>query len=273
MTRFLDIPRPFGIAHRGSGVGVTEDTFPGVQSAIDLGFQCVEIDARLTSDGQVVVWHDPNLVRLLGRDVAIDEMTLEQIRVIELAGGERIRTLEEFFVRFPELTFLLDVKRDECIEPVARIIADLDAADRVCIHGSNTDGPEDTWRVSGDRMRRLRDLLGASVPGTISHSSILAVAETGQLPEQESGRYAVLSSNYDHLNWKTPDFIATMHAAGVQVIATDHGDPAVLDTLISIGVDALLTDLPAMVSDRLRTQEQRDQHTTAETVESGSAHV
>ena len=272
MTSFLDQRHPMGVAHRGSGEGPAENSPAAIQGAVDLGFECVEIAARLTADGHIVVCHDPTLSRLAGRDAAIDELTLEELRAVELADGQRIPTLAEFLTSWPQLHFLLDVKRDECIEPLARLIADLGVTERVCIHGSVTDGPVESWFVAADRMRRVRELLGAVVVcTTISHESLLALVDTGQLPPGETGQYVVVSNNYDHLDVLTPSFVETAHAAGVRVIATDHGDLERLTTLVNLGVDGFLTDLPDILRDRLRERGQWPAHDRV--VQDGPTHA
>lgn len=51
-------------AHRGDSSVFRENTLPAVRSAIAKGAGYVEIDVRLTADGDVVVLHDPTLLRL-----------------------------------------------------------------------------------------------------------------------------------------------------------------------------------------------------------------
>jgi glycerophosphoryl diester phosphodiesterase len=48
----------------------------------------VELDARLSQDGEVVVFHDARLERLCGIDARVDEMPWERLREMRLAGTE-----------------------------------------------------------------------------------------------------------------------------------------------------------------------------------------
>src|SRR5699024_9214407 len=57
----VDRPRPLACAHRGDSARERENTLPAIRSAIDYGADYVEIDVRLSADGQVVVLHDPTL--------------------------------------------------------------------------------------------------------------------------------------------------------------------------------------------------------------------
>ncbi|MFE3572532.1 glycerophosphodiester phosphodiesterase, partial [Bacillus subtilis] len=153
MTTFLTQRRPIGVAHRGFGQGAAENSLAAVQQAVDLGFECVEIDVRITSDGHLVVWHDPVLPASAGPELTIADMTFDEVTSIDLPGRAGVAPLADFLTTWPELTFILDVKREECVEPLARLLTDVGAVERVCIHGSDTDGPRETWVVADDWMR------------------------------------------------------------------------------------------------------------------------
>lgn len=66
-------------AHRGDSSLFPENTLPAVRSAIDAGAQFVEIDVRLTLDGEVVVLHDPTLERLWGMRAGIADVNYESV--------------------------------------------------------------------------------------------------------------------------------------------------------------------------------------------------
>ncbi|MCZ2122096.1 MAG: hypothetical protein LC108_07525, partial [Anaerolineales bacterium] len=51
-------PRPIILAHRGDLKHAPENTLPAFQQAIQKGADGVELDAKLTADGQIIVFHD-----------------------------------------------------------------------------------------------------------------------------------------------------------------------------------------------------------------------
>ena len=63
------------VAHRGASVAAAENTLPAFRLARELGADWVELDARRTADGMVVVHHDAHLAdgRALG-EVACDDL-------------------------------------------------------------------------------------------------------------------------------------------------------------------------------------------------------
>jgi len=72
------------MGHRGSPSIITENTLPSFQKAIDQGADGVELDIRLSQDGQLVVFHDVNLKRLSDRRENISDLSLTEIQAIEL---------------------------------------------------------------------------------------------------------------------------------------------------------------------------------------------
>jgi len=93
---------PFTImAHRGYTMSGVENSLEALQGAIDAKADYAEIDVQLTKDGQVAVIHDTNLKRLTGRDVAVYDLTMDELRKLELRQDDlkgRIHTLEEFMM-------------------------------------------------------------------------------------------------------------------------------------------------------------------------------
>lgn len=62
--------------HRGYWIeGLPENTLVSIQKAIELGYEMVELDVRLTADSQVVLFHDSHLNKK-----ALERMTLDEIR-------------------------------------------------------------------------------------------------------------------------------------------------------------------------------------------------
>ncbi len=66
-------------AHRGASYQAPENTLAALEGAIDAGADYMELDVRLSGDGQVIVAHDDNLRRLTGIDRRLSEMTLDEI--------------------------------------------------------------------------------------------------------------------------------------------------------------------------------------------------
>jgi glycerophosphoryl diester phosphodiesterase len=123
------------IAHRGASWDAPENTLAAVALAWEQGADAVEVDFRLTRDGQIVAIHDDSTLRQTGVDLRVSEHTLEELRQLDFGGakaaqfrGERIATLAELLTTLPPgKRFYVEIKCGaEIVGPLA---ATLDAAD------------------------------------------------------------------------------------------------------------------------------------------------
>ncbi len=89
--------RPLVYGHRGAKAHVVENTMPSFERAIADGADGVELDVRTSSDGVVVVMHDPDLKRLTGgRDTrACARLLARELAEVELNDNGRAPTLAE----------------------------------------------------------------------------------------------------------------------------------------------------------------------------------
>lgn len=99
-----NFPRPILFAHRGDLAHAPENTLPSFQQAIDKGADGVELDAKLTADGHVIVIHDTTVDRTTDGKGKIPSFTLEAIRKLDAGkwfnekfAGTKVPMLEEVF--------------------------------------------------------------------------------------------------------------------------------------------------------------------------------
>ena len=83
-------------AHRGlHGGGVPENSLAAFEKACAEGFG-IELDVQLSSDGEVMVFHDYTLVRMTGVEKKVCDLTAEELGELCLAETEeKIPTLRE----------------------------------------------------------------------------------------------------------------------------------------------------------------------------------
>jgi len=111
------------IAHRGGSHERLENTMSAFRHAIEVGADVLEIDVQLTMDKRVVICHDNNLERLIGRRALINEICYADLPKIsnpqrgsfpveyEVEHWDReIPLLEQLFAEFPHTPVNLDVK-------------------------------------------------------------------------------------------------------------------------------------------------------------------
>src|SRR5512138_3600750 len=86
---------PWVIAHRGASADEVENTLAAFARAMTDRADGVELDVQCCATGEVVVYHDDDLLRLAGRRERIDALSLSAIRQVRLSGGGTIPTLAE----------------------------------------------------------------------------------------------------------------------------------------------------------------------------------
>jgi len=77
-------------AHRGLHTedrSIPENSIKAFRLAAENGYG-IELDVRLTKDGQVVVFHDDDLKRVCGAEKRVDELTFEELQQLRLYGTE-----------------------------------------------------------------------------------------------------------------------------------------------------------------------------------------
>lgn len=87
--------KPLVIGHRGAMGYETENTMPSFQKALELFVDIIEIDVYVIKTGEVIVFHDKTLKRLANSLENIEDLTLEEIKKVNLIGNHQIPTLIE----------------------------------------------------------------------------------------------------------------------------------------------------------------------------------
>lgn len=111
----IDIKQDFIlVAHRGGVVdeNISENSLQGLEEAIKRGYTHVEIDVRVTKDGHAVCFHDNNLMREVGVNKNISDLTFEELRQLKLLKShETIPTFEEYCAKcVGKMNVMVDTK-------------------------------------------------------------------------------------------------------------------------------------------------------------------
>ncbi|ARC57752.1 Fructose-1,6-bisphosphatase/inositol-1-monophosphatase [Frondihabitans sp. 762G35] len=216
------------VAHRGDSSRWRENTLRAVRSALAEGADSVEIDVRLTRDGDVVLLHDPTLERLWGVERAVRDVTLAELR--ELGGGEeRIPLLADVLPLFDRGDALLLIDM-ETVEPAAA------AYDVVARHRAAPAGAEArvAWCGALDALRTIRTLDDAAEVWLPWASAVPPRAE-----DLADLRPAVV--NLHHL-LVGPGMVEAVHALGARVSCWTVDDRDQMAWLQRIGVDSITSN-------------------------------
>ena len=116
--------RPLIAGHRGYKAKYPENTMLSYRKALELGVDMLEIDLRLSRDGQLVLMHDAKLDRTTNGTGRVESHTLKELLALDAGLGERIPTFEEFlaWVRGTGLFLNVEIKT-KTHEAVDRAVA------------------------------------------------------------------------------------------------------------------------------------------------------
>jgi len=222
------------VAHRGASRERPENTLAAFERAVALGADAIELDVHRTSDGVIVVHHDPEL----NGAGPITRLTSSQVTDFKVKG-ERIPTLAEVFA---------------AIAGRARIYVELKGHDTVpstiaIIRGSRSNSAvqPDAAAVHcfDHRLVGQAEQLDASVPRGVLEASY-------PIEPTSAARPVHARDLWRHRDFVDAALVRAAHAEGRRVVAWTVNDAAMMRRFAEWGVDAICTDDVALARATLR---------------------
>jgi protein-tyrosine phosphatase len=275
IARFAD-PRPIVVAHRGCWRITAENALSGLKACTERGIDVVEVDLRLTKDGQLVLMHDDTLDRMTNLSGPVAERTLAEFKTARLRradGGKDSPITNEAPPTFVEelraakgnVILYLDIKIPSAQQQIYRTIEQEGAQDWVVI-------PTDTTELG-------------KMPDWARRQTILAAVQCG-VEGVTAGCYSTLAQAVDAVRpfhplaigvfFKSDDFLkngaASSSAVGTRLQAwsnapiydagRDEADPSsgagkAWGALLQLGLDVFGTDDALGLSAYLKTAPRR----------------
>lgn len=225
------------IAHRGLALDAPENTLLAFLRALSAGATHLETDIHASADGVAVIAHDPDLSRMAGRDVQVGQLTMPELRRIDLGHGQGFCSLAEALDGFPEARFNIDVKDARAASPAVDAILAARAVGRVLI----TSFASDRRRAVADRLTGV-----ASSPSVPEFVPVLVGTKLGVGPltrRSLRGFVAVqVPERRGPVRLVTRRTVDRIHTAGAEVHVWTVNDPGDMARLLELGVDGIVTD-------------------------------
>ena len=244
---------PVILAHRGWRGLYPENTMLAFEKAAELPIDGLEIDIHCTKDNVPVVIHDATVDRTTNGSGPILSFTLAELKQLD-AGynwtnddgatfpfrgqGITIPTLAEVFDAFPHLWINVDIKQEtpSMVKLFADSIRQHKMVEKMCVgsfSGKNVADfrkalPKVAKSGSAWEVRRL------FIMNALRLSRIYwGGADVFQIPEYEGNIHLV-----------TEQFVQAAHQNEIAVHVWTVNETAVMQSLLNIGVDGLITDFP-----------------------------
>lgn len=212
------------IGHRGLMGVEPENTLRSFVRAEQEGLDVIELDLHLSSDGALVVMHDPTVDRTTDGTGPISEQSLDQLRKLDAGRGEQIPVFEEV-VDATTAPLQAEIKDVAAARALAEVITRRDLTERVTVISFHDDAVSEISRL----LPGIRTGLVASRYGENVVDRATAV----------DAHFAVLN-----LRRLTLSIVDRLHEADILVAAWVVNTPRDLLLARTLGVDAATTDVP-----------------------------
>lgn len=247
--------RPLVIAHRGESYDAPENTLAAVNLAWKRGADAVEVDVRLTKDGEIVVIHDDNTWRTAHTYGKVSHRTLEELRRLDVGAykgkqwaTEQIPTLGEVLDAVPPgKQLFIEIKGDAGI---------LDELKRVLDNSSIS--PEQVVLIGKDleTMGAIKKELPVYEVCWVCAMKDEKNMHTGGDPgdgliarARSAGLDGLIIEASKEVN---ENFIARLKSAGMKIYVWTVNDPAEAQRFFEGGVDGIETDRAQWLRARLQ---------------------
>ena len=234
-TIHVKLPGVKMVAHRGVSGLERENTCAAFVAAGNRSYFGVETDIHRTADGQYIVFHDDNLVRLLGDERVVEEMRFDELRALRLTdldgnarGDLLLPTLQEYvnICKKYDKDCVLEIKNHfepEDIENVIGIIRGIGWLER-------------TIFISFDLPNML--CIREKLPQQCAQYLVSAFGED---------LLSILTENHLDLDIKysslTAEQVRACHEAGIEVNVWTVNEAADAERLAGYGVDYITSNI------------------------------
>ncbi len=224
------------IAHRGDPVGFRENTLEAFGSAVALGAEMVELDCKLTRDGQVVVVHDDTLERLWGVPAAVRDVDWQILRAIR-SEGYRVPSLAEALDAIP-VSVMVDVASTVVIDAAYGVVLSAGRLDTVIFAGETA------------ALARVHQL------SPTARIALTWDRPTPPDPHLLESLAPVWFNPYFRL--AAPAVVRSHHDAGRGVSVWTVDEPKDMAIMLETGVDAIISNQVARLTDIVRERSRRE---------------
>ena len=238
------------LAHRGAAGKAPENTMAAIHQAIADGTDWVEIDVQESSDGEVVVIHDQDFMKIAGVSTKVWQAPLSELKSIDIGSWfdprfshERIPTFKEVLLAAKgKCKVLIELKYYGHDEQLEQRVIDI---------------------VEETEMQKSVALMSLKKAGILKAHDLRPQWEMGLLLSKSVGSIKSLEVDFFAMNSKMlkRPFIKRVHKLDKKVYVWTLNDAISMNSALSLGVDGIITDEPELAR---KVMVQREQLNTIE---------
>jgi glycerophosphoryl diester phosphodiesterase len=246
-------------AHMGGDGVWPGDTMFAYDQAAKLGVDAFDMDAHITSDGQIVLMHDESVDRTTDGSGQVEDLSLADLRKLDAAykwsndggatfpfrgKGIQVPTLEQVFQKYPQMRYLIEIKltRSPIAGPLCEVIHKYQMQDRVIVASFHDQAmqlfrencPDVATSAARNEVTAFVLLSKVGLSGLISPQY-----QALQVPFETSESYGIPVM--------TEAFIKAAHAKNLRVETWTLDDPNLFKQYAQWGLDGIDTDRPDLI--------------------------
>ncbi len=215
-----------------------ENTLPSFQKAIDMGADGIEFDVQLTKDGEIVICHDEKIDRTSDGKGWLKDYTLQELKRFNFSkphpeyGFVEIPTLKELLALIKPTNLALNIELktgliyyDELEEKTVQLVQKYDMEERVIYSSFNHYS-----------LQKLKKQYPEAQIGLLMSDSFVDV------PDYPKRLDAI--AVHPPVRVLTKEYIDQCHEHGLKVHTWTVDNRDQMREVITMGVDAFITDCP-----------------------------
>jgi glycerophosphoryl diester phosphodiesterase len=234
------------VAHRGASGYAPENTIAAFHKAVELKADFFELDVQMSKDGELVLIHDTSVDRTTDGSGEVGDLTFEELRGLDAGSwfspeyaGEQIPTFGEALDHFRgKIGFLIEIKAPWLYPGI-----ELKVADELIKHNMHLPSNGNVILQSFDHtsVQRFHAILPKVPVGVLT-------SQAQELTEAKLQEFATYADYVNQsLNLVTKHAVDQIHALDMDIYVWTLRNATLVDPLIQLGVDGIITDFPDYV--------------------------
>ncbi len=256
-STYLAASRPRVFGHRGAAGVAPENTLPSFALAVVLGATYLELDVHATSDGEIVVLHDPLLDRTTNGEGPVRDRRWRDVAALDAGWhfthdgrsfpyrgqGVRVPRLADVLAAHPRIPLNIEIKQADppIVAATLDVLRQAGALPRTLLAAEHDDIMAAIRTAVGDEV-----VTGMSVGDVMTFMDRLMRDDwSGYAPPGAALQVPPAHAGIDIV---TAGSVAAAHRVGLEMHVWTINDTAEIERLLDLGVDGVMSDLPGLVA-------------------------
>lgn len=223
------------IAHRGASALEPENTIPSFNRAASIGAWGVETDIYVLNDGNIVVFHDPDVERMTNGIGEIKNMNLLEVKALNIDSGNNVHNYNN--LKIPTLDEYLNCCVENKVTPVIEFkLVNVEKIKEI-VDKIKKYGLEDNTIIISTSYEWIKYIREYSDKIHFQYLGDITIENINLL--KKYGNYGI-DIKIDKI---TKDKIDLAHLNGAKVNVWTVNNKKDINRLINMGVDMITSDL------------------------------